>query len=119
LLTCTLECCSLFRRFWRLRLKRLRDRVRAGDRIEAGLESALLSTQMRVEGIASLSATLRTLDRKAINRLRADMRGSVMPIAKEIAGDVPPDGSPIWDDALADEVRWEPCEWCDSLDRSA
>ena len=45
---------------------------------------------MRVEGIASLSATLRTLDRKAINRLRADMRGSVMPIAKAIAGDVPP-----------------------------
>jgi hypothetical protein len=54
------------------------------------LESALLSTQMRVEGLASLSATLRTLDRKAINRLRADMRGSVMPIAKAIAGDVPP-----------------------------
>ena len=50
----------------------------------------MLSTQMRVEGIASLSATLRTLDRKAINRLRADMRGSVMPIAKAIAGDVPP-----------------------------
>jgi hypothetical protein len=45
---------------------------------------------MRVEGLASLSATLRTLDRKAINRLRADMRGSVMPIAKAIAGDVPP-----------------------------
>jgi hypothetical protein len=55
------------------------------------LESALLSTQMRVEGIASLTATLRTLDRKAVNRLRADMRGSVMPIAKAIAGDVPPE----------------------------
>jgi hypothetical protein len=55
------------------------------------LESALLSTQMRVEGIAQLSATLRTLDRKAVNRLRADMRGSVMPIAKAIAGDVPPE----------------------------
>ena len=54
------------------------------------MESALLSTEMRVEGLASLSATLRTLDRKAINRLRADMRGSVMPIAKAIAGDVPP-----------------------------
>jgi len=46
---------------------------------------------MRVEGLAQLSATLRTLDRKAVNRLRADMRGSVMPIAKAIAGDVPPE----------------------------
>jgi hypothetical protein len=54
------------------------------------LESALLSTQMRVEGISQLTATLRTLDRKALNKLRADMRGSIMPIAKEIAGDVPP-----------------------------
>jgi hypothetical protein len=55
------------------------------------LESALLSTQMRVEGISQLNNTLRGLDRKAINRLRADMRGSVMPIAKAIAGDVPPE----------------------------
>lgn len=54
------------------------------------MEFALLSTQMRVEGIAELTATLRTLDRKALNQLRADMRGSIMPIAKEIAGDVPP-----------------------------
>lgn len=53
------------------------------------MESALLSTQMRVEGISQLTATLRTLDRKALNKLRADMRGSVMPIAKAIAGDVP------------------------------
>ena len=45
---------------------------------------------MRVEGISQLTATLRTLDRKALNKLRADMRGSIMPIAKEIAGDVPP-----------------------------
>lgn len=55
------------------------------------MESALLSTQMRVEGISQLNNTLRGLDRKAINRLRADMRGSVMPIAKAIAGDVPPE----------------------------
>jgi len=53
------------------------------------LESALLSTQMRVEGIASLTSTLRTLDRKAVNRLRAEMRGSITPVAKAIGGDVP------------------------------
>jgi hypothetical protein len=53
------------------------------------LESALLSTQMRVEGIASLTGTLRTLDRKALNKLRAEMRGSINPVAKAIAGDVP------------------------------
>ena len=53
------------------------------------MESALLSTQMRVEGIASLTATLRTLDRKAVNRLRAEMRGSITPVAKAIGGDVP------------------------------
>jgi len=44
---------------------------------------------MRVEGIASLTATLRTLDRKAVNRLRAEMRGSITPVAKAIGGDVP------------------------------
>jgi hypothetical protein len=53
------------------------------------LESALLSTQMRVEGIASLTGTLRTLDRKALNKLRAEMRGSINPVAKAIASDVP------------------------------
>ena len=53
------------------------------------MESALLSTQMRVEGIAELTATLRTLDRKALNKLRAEMRGSINPVAKAIAGDVP------------------------------
>jgi hypothetical protein len=53
------------------------------------LESALLSTQMRVEGIASLTSTLRTLDRKALNKLRAEMRGSINPVAKAIASDVP------------------------------
>lgn len=44
---------------------------------------------MRVEGIANLTRTLRTLDRKALNKLRAEMRGSINPIAKEIAADVP------------------------------
>ena len=53
------------------------------------MESALLSTQMRVEGISQLTATLRTLDRKALNKLRAEMRGSINPVAKAIAGDVP------------------------------
>ena len=53
------------------------------------MESALLSTEMRVDGIASLTKTLRTLDRKAVNRLRAEMRGSITPVAKAIGGDVP------------------------------
>jgi hypothetical protein len=44
---------------------------------------------MRVEGIASLTGTLRTLDRKALNKLRAEMRGSINPVAKAIASDVP------------------------------
>lgn len=45
---------------------------------------------MRVEGIAELNKTLRLLDRKAFNKLRAVMRGAVLPLAKEIAGTVPP-----------------------------
>ena len=53
------------------------------------MESALLSTQMRVEGIAELTGTLRKLDRKALNKLRAEMRGSINPVAKAIASDVP------------------------------
>jgi hypothetical protein len=53
------------------------------------LESALLSTQMRVEGVADVTKELRNLDRKALNKLRAEMRGSINPIAKAIAGDVP------------------------------
>lgn len=53
------------------------------------MESALLSTQMRVEGLADLTKTLRTLDRKALNKLRAEMRGSINPVAKAIASDVP------------------------------
>lgn len=53
------------------------------------MESALLSTQMRVEGVADVTKELRNLDRKALNKLRAEMRGSINPIAKAIAGDVP------------------------------
>ena len=53
------------------------------------MEPALLSTQMRVEGLADLTKTLRTLDRKALNKLRAEMRGSINPVAKAIASDVP------------------------------
>jgi len=49
----------------------------------------LLSTQMRVEGVATLTKELRNLDRKAINKLRAEMRGSINPVARAIAGDVP------------------------------
>lgn len=44
---------------------------------------------MRVEGVASVTKELRNLDRKAINKLRAEMRGSINPVAKAIAGDVP------------------------------
>jgi hypothetical protein len=54
------------------------------------LESALLSTQMRVDGIADVTRALRDMDRKSLNKLRSEMRGSIMPIAKEIASDVPP-----------------------------
>ena len=44
---------------------------------------------MRVEGISELTRTLRGLDRKALNKLRAEMRGSINPVAKAIAADVP------------------------------
>lgn len=44
---------------------------------------------MRVEGLAQLNNTLRDLDRKALNKLRAEMRGSINPVAKAIASDVP------------------------------
>jgi len=44
---------------------------------------------MRVEGIATVTKELRNLDRKAINKLRAEMRGAINPVAKSIAGDVP------------------------------
>jgi len=53
------------------------------------LESALLSTQMRVEGLAQLNNTLRDLDRKALNKLRGEMRKSIKPVASAIANDVP------------------------------
>jgi len=53
------------------------------------LESALLSTEMRVEGISQLNNTLRGLDRKALNKLKAQMRASINPVAKAIASDVP------------------------------
>jgi hypothetical protein len=49
----------------------------------------LLSTQMRVEGVADVTKALRNLDRKAVNKLRAEMRGSINPVARDIAGDVP------------------------------
>lgn len=49
----------------------------------------MLSTEMRVEGISQLTSTLRGLDRKALNKLRAEMRGSINPVAKAIASDVP------------------------------
>jgi len=53
------------------------------------LESALLSTEMRVEGISQLNNTLRGLDRKALNKLKAQMRASINPVARAIASDVP------------------------------
>ena len=53
------------------------------------MESALLSTEMRVEGISQLNNTLRGLDRKALNKLKAQMRASINPVARAIAGDVP------------------------------
>jgi hypothetical protein len=49
----------------------------------------LLSTKMRVEGLASLNNELRSLDRKALNKLRGEMRKSIGPVAREIANDVP------------------------------
>jgi hypothetical protein len=62
---------------------------RVGDRIEAGLEPILLATQMRVDGIDVVVKKLRTLDRKALNKLKAVMRQSINPVAKSIAADVP------------------------------
>ena len=44
---------------------------------------------MRVEGVSQLNNTLRSLDRKALNKLKSEMRGSINPVAKAIAGDVP------------------------------
>jgi hypothetical protein len=53
------------------------------------LESILLATEMRVEGVASLTRELRDLDRKAVNKLKAVMRATINPVAKSIASDVP------------------------------
>ena len=53
------------------------------------MEYALLSTQMRVEGLAQLNNTLRDLDRKALNKLKGEMRKSIKPVASAIANDVP------------------------------
>ena len=53
------------------------------------MESALLSTEMRVDGISQLNNTLRGLDRKALNKLKSQMRASINPVARAIAGDVP------------------------------
>jgi len=49
----------------------------------------LLSTEMRVEGIAQLTNELRSLDRKAVNALRAQMRATISPVARSVAADVP------------------------------
>ena len=44
---------------------------------------------MRVDGAKDTIKLLRTLDRKALNALRREMRSTINPIAKAIAGDVP------------------------------
>ena len=44
---------------------------------------------MRVEGISQLNNTLRGLDRKALNKLKAQMRATINPVARAIASDVP------------------------------
>ena len=44
---------------------------------------------MRAEGVASVTRELRSLDRKAVNELRKHMRAAILPITKEIAGEVP------------------------------
>lgn len=53
------------------------------------MESVLLSTEMRVEGIAEVGNILRDMDRKVANKVRADMRASILPVARDIANDVP------------------------------
>ena len=51
----------------------------------------MLSTKMRVEGVAFVAKELRSLDRKALNKLRGEMRASINPVMRDIAGDVPPE----------------------------
>ena len=53
------------------------------------MESVLLSTEMRVEGLAEVGNILRDMDRKVANKVRAEMRASILSVASEIAGDVP------------------------------
>lgn len=44
---------------------------------------------MDVKGLAQLNNTLRDLDRKALNKLKGEMRKSIKPVASAIANDVP------------------------------
>jgi len=48
-----------------------------------------LSTSMKATGVAGVTKELRSVDRKSLNALRKDMRGSIMGVAKEIAATVP------------------------------
>jgi hypothetical protein len=49
---------------------------------------------MRVEGVSAVTRELRGMDRKAVNKLKAVMRQTIMPVAKEIASTVP-DKAPL------------------------
>lgn len=49
----------------------------------------MLTTQMRVEGLIEVTNALRDMDRKSANAMRAKLRVTILPVAKEIAGDVP------------------------------
>lgn len=44
---------------------------------------------MRARGISELNNTLRKLDRKAANEMRKQLRATILPVAREIANDVP------------------------------
>lgn len=44
---------------------------------------------MRARGLSELNKTLRNLDRKAANEMRKQLRATIIPVAKDIAGDVP------------------------------
>lgn len=44
---------------------------------------------MRVEGLIEVTNALRDMDRKSANAMRAKLRTTILPVAKEIAGDVP------------------------------
>lgn len=49
----------------------------------------MLSVSMRATGLNELNKTLRNLDRKAANEIRKQLRATIIPVAKSIAGDVP------------------------------